>query len=63
MHVSHSLNSRQPIVSSHSKIKGAGGVNPFYKKGTTDFSESAYKKTQPKPILDYSNDDDDDDKK
>jgi WD repeat-containing protein 70 len=46
-----------------SQIKGHGGVNPYYKKGATDYSESAYAKTQPKPIFDYSAEDDDDDKK
>jgi len=45
---------REVYLNQTTKPSGAGGVNPYFKKGTTDFSESVYNKTQPKPIFDYS---------
>jgi len=39
------------------EIAGHGGVNPFFKKGTKNYSTDVYNKTQPKPIFDYSEED------
>jgi len=44
---------RDVYLSKEGTTKGAGGINPYYKKGTKDFSLSAYAKNQPKPMFDY----------